>query len=480
MQSIDNKPHKPIRCFNTNKYPVNKEEYLKKIKILSCVLPISRMIFSSRSGNPERRILLGYLTYMLIGFLLLMLPVSRNADTGWLDNLFTAVSAVSTTGLATLDIPAAYTIFGQCVILVLIQIGGIGYMTMSSYIFFRISHQSDRSDRLLINASFSRPQGMPLQDLVSNIIHFTFIFELLGFISFFFALHNADVPLAGWKALFLSISSFCTAGFSPFSDSLCSFSDNIAINLTVAVLSYAGAMGFIVITDILYKIRKRGYLLTFTTKVIMIVTVIMTAGGTLILFFSPVMTTVHGWWNRLLMSFFQTMSAMTTVGFNTIDLSTLKVGPILVFSLIMFIGASPSGTGGGVKSTSVTAVWGFVISKLGLRRGITFLGREIPHYRVETALTSIIVYGTMIFLGCIVLSYCEPYPLSQILFEASSAIGTVGLSTGITPELSVAGKITIIVLMYIGRIGVITFGTALVGRLKEKNRNWHKKEDLAA
>lgn len=174
------------------------------------------------------------------------------------------------------------------------------------------------------------------------------------------------------------------------------------------------------------------------------------------------------------------MSEMTTVGFNTVDLSTLRVGPILVFALIMFIGASPSGTGGGVKSTSVSAVWGFVISKLGLRKDVTFLGRHIPHYRVDTALTSIIVYGLMIFLGCVTLSYSEPFPLSQILFESASAIGTVGLSTGITPELSTVGKVTIIVLMYIGRVGVITFGTALIGRLKERNRQAQRHEDLAA
>lgn len=456
----------------------NKARFVKKIR--SFAFPIGGMIFSRGSGSPERRILLGYLTYMLVGFLLLMLPVSTRVEAAWVDNLFTAVSAVSTTGLATVDIPATYTIFGQCVILLLIQIGGIGYMTMSSYIFFRISHHAAGNDRLLINTAFSRPQGMPLEDLVSNIVHFTLIFELLGFLSFFFALYYEGVPLAGWNALFLSISSFCTAGFSPFSDSLCGFSDNIAINLTVAALSYVGAMGFIVITDMIYKLKKRGYELTFTTRVIMIVTAIMTIGGTLILFFSPTVSTAGSRGDRMLISFFQTMSAMTTVGFNTVDLGALKVGPILVFSLIMFIGASPSGTGGGVKSTSVSAVWGFIVSKLGLRTRITFMGREIPHYRVDTALTSIIAYGVMIFLGCIVLSYCEPFSLSQILFEASSAIGTVGLSTGITPLLSVAGKMAVIVLMYVGRIGVITFGTALVGRLKEKKRNRVRKDDLVA
>ena len=161
------------------------------------------------------------------------------------------------------------------------------------------------------------------------------------------------------------------------------------------------------------------------------------------------------------------------------DLSTLAVGPILIFSLIMFVGASPSGTGGGVKCTSVSAAWGFVVSKLGLRKDVTFLGRAIPAYRIDTALSSIIVYGAMIFLACVVLSYSEPFKLSQILFEATSAIGTVGLSTGITPELSPVGKWMIIVMMYVGRVGVITFGSALLVRTKNKYAGPHKESDLA-
>lgn len=133
---------------------------------------------------PEKNILLGYLIYMLGGFLLLMIPASRTGEIDWVDNLFTAVSAVSTTGLATIDIPASYTIFGQGVLLFLIQIGGIGYMTMSSYIIFRITHHADYTQPVM-DRSISRPRGMQLQDLVRNIIHFTFILELLGFISFF-------------------------------------------------------------------------------------------------------------------------------------------------------------------------------------------------------------------------------------------------------------------------------------------------------
>lgn len=422
------------------------------------------LTFGHYSDVPERNIILGYALYILIGFGLLMLPVSCAVPCWWIDNLFTAASALSTTGLASVDIPGVYTVFGQCVILLLVQLGAVGYMTLSTYIMYRLTHHATGYANKVMGASLGIPSGIRLRDLVNSVVHFTLVFEILGFVSFLVTFISLDVPSAAWNAFFLSISSFCTAGFSPFSDSLCMFCDNIAVNLTVAVLSYAGAMGFIVITDITRKLRDRRYHITFTSKVIFLVTGIMTVGGTVALFLSPGMAAGGSAAHRLLLSFFQTMSAMTTVGFNTVDLSFLRAGPILVFSLIMFIGASPSGTGGGVKSTSVTAVWGFVKSKLGLSREVTFMGRIIPSYRVDSALTSVLVYGAVIFVGCVILAYTEPFKLSQILFEATSAIGTVGLSTGITPELTSAGKLVLITLMYIGRAGVITVGSALVVR----------------
>jgi len=437
------------------------------------------MMFGYESDIPERNVLIGYLGYLTIGFLCLMLPISHNADTAWLDDLFTAVSAISTTGLATVDIATTYSTFGQCIILALVQIGGIGYMTLSSYLLYRVTHHFNSATGKVMNVSMSVPFGMNLKDLVYNTIHFTLFIELIGFIAFYITLAYLNTPVPAWNALFLSISSFCTAGFSPFNNSLCDFSDNLGINITVALLSYAGAMGFIVITDISYKLRNSNYTLTFTSKVILLITFIITVGGTFTLMFSPTDAISQNWTHRVLLSFFQTMSAMTTVGFNTIDLSTIGVGAILVFSFIMFIGASPSGTGGGVKCTTVSATWGFVLSKLGLRKNVTFLGRSIPFYRVESALLSIIVYGTMIFIGCIILSYSEPFSLSKILFEATSAIGTVGLSTGITSELSTIGKFVIIALMYIGRVGVLTFGTALLAHTKKLHEQSVSETDLA-
>jgi len=436
--------------------------------------------FGRKWNIPERNILVGYAVYMVIGFLLLVLPWAHRHDVGWLDHLFTAASALSTTGLSTVDVGTTYTLFGQAVILALIQLGGIGYMTVSSYVIYRVTHHAMGYTDRLMSTSIAVPYGMSLRELVNNVVHFTLVFEAVGFVAFYPALLHTGAEMPGWNAMFLAISTFCTAGFSPFSDSLCSFADNVAVNLTVAVLSYAGAMGFIFITDISNKLRKKNYSISFTSKVIMLITGIMTVGGTVILAVSPDTVPEAGWGHRIAASFFQTMSAMTTVGYNTIDLSALRAAPILVFAMIMFIGASPSGTGGGVKCTSVSAVWGFVLAKLGLRDEVTFLGHKIPYYRVNTALTSVIVYGLMIFLGCVVLSYTEPFSLSQILFEATSAIGTVGLSTGITPDLSPAGKITVITLMYVGRVGVVTFGSALLARTRRNGVRPARESDLVA
>lgn len=439
------------------------------------------LTFGYRSDIPERNILVGYLVYILIGFGLLMLPWSTTdgSHAGAIDHLFTAVSAVSTTGLATVDIGSTYTMFGQAVVMLLVLFGAIGYMTMSSYIMFRLTHHSTVHCSRVMNTAIQIPCGMRLPELVNNVVHFTILLELLGFISFAILLSHAHVDMPLWNALFLSVSSFGTAGFSLFSDNLCRFSDNLGINLTVAALSYAGAMGFIVMTDITNKLYRPGYCISFTTKVIVLITAIMTIGGTMILTFSPIEDGAHGEGHKILVSFFQTMSAMTTVGYNTMDLSGLHAGPVLVFSLIMFIGASPSGTGGGVKCTSVSAVWGFIMSKLRLRDNVTFLRRSIPSYRVDSALTNVIAYGGMIFIGCFLLCYTEPYRLSSILFEATSALGTVGLSTGITPTLSPVGKMVVMMLMYVGRVGVITFGSALAIRAERRNST-PKERDLVA
>ncbi len=422
------------------------------------------MTFGCDSKIPERNIAMGYMFYIVLGCVLLCLPwANTDASTAtFIDHLFTVTSAVSTTGLSTVDIPGTYTMFGMVVILFLIQMGAIGYMTISSFLMLHLTHKmSDRTSRI-IGSTISAPFGMSISSVVNSIICFTFLIETAGFVALWITFSCYDVSTPAWVALFISISSFCTAGFSPFADSLCMFSDSYALNIIVALLSYSGAMGFIVMTDLRNKLIDRHYKITFTSRVIIAITCWMTIIGMAFLVIFPSSAQSHDFSTRCLEAFFQTMSAMTTVGFNTFDLATLPMISALVLSMIMFIGASPSGTGGGMKSTTVSAVYAFVVSMLRGKKYVALRGNKLPFYRVNQALTNIIVYGTVLILGVTALSITDGFSLSDTLFEATSALGTVGISLGITPELSVAGKLIVVVLMYVGRIGVITLAAAMM------------------
>ena len=435
------------------------------------------LIYGRFSRYPQRNIALGYLLYSTIGFLLLLLPWSHRIACSPIDDLFSAVSAVSTTGLSTVDTSTTYSYFGQIILLILIQLGGIGYMTLSSYIFYRMTHHSLRYSDEVLKTSIALPEGLSMRTLVRNILLFTFGFEAIGAVLLYicFLAKGLDSPL--WNAIFISISSFCTAGFSPFSDSLCSLRDSVMVNIVVTMLAYGGGMGFIVITDCLQKIRDREHKVSFTTKVIVFITSLLTIIGTAILAISS-----HDQFQDvghcLLSSFFHTMSAMTTVGFNTIDISSLSIFAVLVLCLIMFVGASPSGTGGGVKSTSISAIYAFVKSRLRPNSEIQIMGHKLPWYRVDNALTNFVLYLVVFFSGLLILVAVEPLELSDLLFETLSALGTVGLSLGITSSLSILGKIVIIVIMFIGRIGVITFASALLNRIM-RHKGPIQKDDLA-
>ncbi len=423
------------------------------------------LTFGCDSSVPERNIALAYLFYILLGFGILLLPWSHTAAAcSVVDDLFTAVSAVSTTGLATVNIPAAYTPFGQCVILLLVQIGSIGYMTISAYLMLHLARRIPERNFKVIRTALPTPGELSVKRLIDNVVHFTLIFELAGFIALWIAFGSSGVEHPAWDALFISISSFGTAGFSTFQDSLCSFRDNLPVNIIVSVLSFAGAMGFIVITDIRNKCTNWRYRVTFTTRVILAMTTAMTVAGTAVLTAFPASGQSEGFAPRVLEAFFQTMSAMTTVGYNTFDLATLAPASVLVLTVIMFVGASPSGTGGGVKCTTISAVYAFVLSRLRGDDKVTLRGNRLPDNRVDSALASILIYGAALLAGVVLLVLSEDTPMPSLLFEAASALGTVGISLGVTPELSVFGKLVVALLMYIGRIGVLNLGIALSTR----------------
>ena len=367
-----------------------------------------------KSDYPQRQLLLGYLVYSILGTLLLSLPFCCRDGISIVDNLFSAVSALSTTGLSTVDVSSDYTFWGQLVILLLIQLGGL---------------------------------------------------EIMGVLLLYpyFLLHDVDNPL--WSALFHSVSAFCTAGFSIFSDNLMQFQTDWYVNFVVAILSYMGAMGFIMMTDVLRKLRHHDYRISFTTKVIAVITTGLTIWSTLHLFFEPTLQGLPTT-DRLLASWFHSMSAITTVGFNTIDTSTVCAVTMIILSFSMYIGASPSGTGGGLKSTTLSALYAYTKNKLGLRKDISLAGNKVPTYRVDAALTTAVFYTLILAVGIYLLTLFEGdrQCFLDIVFEATSALATAGLSSGILSTIGIGSKLVLIVLMFIGRVGVITLGNVMLVR----------------
>lgn len=437
------------------------------------------LTFGYISKHPHRQLVFGYLSYVVAGTLLLCLPFMTAEHVGVLDHLFSATSAVSTTGLATVDVSAVYTFWGKLVILLLIQLGGLGYMTISSFVMLSLTRHFTIIKRGILNAEFTMPGNINVKNLVISVVGFTALFETLGIVLLYYQFRGYGIDEPMWAAVFHSISSFCTAGFSTFPDSLMQFKSDWGINLVVMALSYAGAMGFIVMYDFWKKLTSRGYQITFTTKVIVVVTAVLTTLATLQMFLFEESFADYAWSDRLLFSLFQTVSALTTVGFNTVNIGLLMPITLMSLTMIMYFGASPSGTGGGLKTTTLSATVAFVQSKLGFHRNVTLCGRILPTYRVDTALATFVLYTTIVFLGSYVLTATEKFDYLSLLFESVSALGTVGISTGITPELSSAGKCVLIVLMYIGRVGVLTLGYSMLYRMKQRTKQIYKNDDLA-
>lgn len=427
---------------------------------------VSWLSFSCKTEYPQRQLAFGYLLYSVIGALLLCLPFCRNQSISVIDNAFTSVSALSTTGLSTIDVAESYTFWGQLVILLLIQLGGLGYMTFTSYIIFRTTHHLGDEQARMFHTQFSFPDKMESDRMVSNIVNFAFAFELLGMVLLFpyFLIQGVENPL--WSAIFHSISAFCTAGFSIYSDSLMQFQCDWYVNIVIALLSYMGAMGFIMMTDVWCKIRNRTYKISFTTKVIFAITTGITIWSTLHLyFFEPSFASLKGT-DRLLAAWFQSMSAITTVGFNTVDVSAVSAISMIALCFSMYVGASPSGTGGGLKSTTLSAVWAYTKSKLGLRKDISLAGNKVPAYRVDAALATIVFYTSILSVGIYLLTIFEGTSQNflNITFDAISSLATVGLSSGMVSSAGLCSKLVLIVMMFVGRIGVITLGNVMLVR----------------
>lgn len=416
-------------------------------------------------GLPTPRLLLvGYLTYMLVGWALLSLPWLQSTTLSLIDTLFIAASAVSTTGLVTVDPGQSFNLGGELVILILIQLGGLGYMTVGSIIAVTLRQRLSLAQSHALIGGFNLPVGFNLRRFVVELAAFTFAAELIGALILWIQFAGAGVERPIWNAIFHSVSAFCTAGFSLFPDSLERFRADVGVNFTIAALAYLGAIGFLVFSDLWENLTRQRKGLAFSTRVILVTTFAFSVFGTvLLMIFEPGIAALPAD-ERTLAAFFQAMTSTTTVGFNTIPISALAPATILLAYLLMMFGASPAGTGGGLKSTTLATMLGLIICTLRGSREVNLFGHPLPSERIQIASATVMFYLLTLLVSIFILLLLETAPFQVLAFEAISALGTVGLSAGATGVLGTSGKLVIIALMFIGRVGILSFGLAIISR----------------
>jgi trk system potassium uptake protein TrkH len=435
------------------------------------------------STRPAQAVLLSFLSVIIVGTLLLMLPyaVSGGTRLGFVDSLFTATSAVCVTGLIVVDTATRFSVIGKTVILLLIQIGGLGIMVLSYFMIFLFRMKLTLERTLIASYVLDEKDVTSLHGVLRSIISATLIIEFIGFLLLLvafggiFGFHRESMYIS----LFHSVSAFCNAGFSLFSDNLVTLKHHFLVNAVIAVLILLGGFSFSVLQNV-YRVlgnrlqrlvgirEKKRDALSLNSKAVLTVSSLLVASGTLIIYAFE-----HGnsilplpMKSQYLASFFQSVT-LRTAGFNTIEFADLNRFTYLFMILFMFIGGASGSTAGGVKVNTIAVIGGYVNGIIKNRDEITVFKHSITSDAINRAFFILLLYAIFVFSGTLVLTMTEQFDSIQILFEVVSAIGTVGLSTGITSNLTITGKLVIVLLMFIGRVGPLTVFIALSQRKKQ-------------
>lgn len=432
----------------------------------------------TKAITPTQTLLSGFVFLTAIGTILLLLPVAaaEGRTVTFIDALFMSASAVTTTGLITVDTGSHLSFFGHNVLLMLIQVSGLGYMIFIVLLALGVGGRFTIGERLLFSESIAKPTSFHIRKFIKSIIVFTALFELFGALGlgFYFA-QRMPLGEAAFSAVFHSVSAFCTAGFSLYTDNLTAYADHFMVNAIVSIVAVAGGIGFFVLYDAANLIRgilrhNHPLKLSDHTKLVFVMTALLmvTGGIMLFLFEGSRQSTGEG----IITAFFQAISASSTTGFNTVDIGAMSMTSLLVITGLMFIGASPGSTGGGIKTTSFGIILLFILSVLTNRPGVSAFRRTIAMSTVARALGIGCMAALFLSVASLVLVATEGPQLMQVVFEAVSAFTNTGLSTGITPSLSVSGKLVIIVIMLIGRVGPLAIGYTLLGRIEPKRYSY--------
>ncbi len=431
------------------------------------------MLCRKRRLSSFQIIILGFAGVILLGALLLMLPISATARcvTPFHEALFTATSAVCVTGLVVQDTGSYWSVFGQAVILTLIQIGGLGVVTVAASFALLSGRRISLMQRSIMQDAISAPKVGGIVRLTRFILRGTFLIELIGALAML-PVFCHDYGWRGiWMAVFHSISAFCNAGFDILGTnnnlypSLTGYVQNPVINITIMLLIITGGIGFLTWDDICEnKLHFHRY--RMQSKVIVIVTLVLIVLPALFFFFADFGALPLG--ERIQAALFQSVTPRTA-GFNTVDLSAMSGASLGVMILLMLIGGSPGSTAGGMKTTTLAVLLANAAATFRRRDSAQFFGRRLDCGAVKTAATILTMYLALFFGGGVFISIYENLPLSSCLYEAASAVGTVGLTLGITPQLHIPSQMVLIVLMYLGRVGGLTLIYAALSGKKTSN-----------
>ncbi len=428
--------------------------------------------------NPSQLLILVFSIFIILGTILLKLPWATTTSISWLDALFTATSAMTVTGLAVVDTETTYTLFGEIVIASLIQLGGLGIMSFAVLIFMVLGKKIGFRERILVQQSMNQTSLGGVVQLVRNLFIFSLAIEFIAMV----LLSLRWVPELGWSkgiyySFFHSISAFNNAGFALWSDGLSRYVGDPIINIVITLLFIIGGLGFTVLADLKNKNTFRK--LSLHSKIMIIGTFSINIFAMFIIFILEYgnpntlgsLSFVEQWWA----SYFQAVTTRTA-GFNTLDIGSLSDPTIHFMILLMFVGAGSASTGGGIKLTTFIVILLAVGTYLKGKNEIVVARRTVSETIIFRSLAITMISLTLIFLAIFVLTITEEAAFLPIVFEVVSAFGTVGLSMGITGTLSIIGKLVIIIVMFAGKLGPLTFAFSLARQEKSKIR--YPQEDV--
>ncbi|MGW8272075.1 MAG: TrkH family potassium uptake protein [Thermodesulfovibrionales bacterium] len=430
--------------------------------------------------SPPQVLIFGFVSFILVGTLLLLLPMSTPEGISFVDALFTSTSAVCVTGLIVKDTPLDFTVFGQIVILCLVQIGGFGYMTSATILFLLLGKRIGISERLVMKDALNVASLEGIVRFTKAVVLMTLIFEGVGALLLAVRFLRFSPPgKALFDGVFLAVSAFNNAGFSVFSDNLVGFRGDAMVTLVITSLIIAGGVGFIAVSDVHSFLRRRSPRVSVHTKTVFLTTtVLIVLAASLIYAFersNPLTLSEMPAREQILASYFAAVTPRTA-GFNTVDYAKLSPDTLVFTMLLMFIGASPGSTGGGVKTTTVAIVLAGFWATLRNTRDATLFRRRIPAAVLSRSLMLIVFSLSLILLFSLLIMRAERVSILPAAFEVTSAFATVGLSLGdggvrsLSAGFGPLGKMLICAVMFIGRLGPLTLAIAVIRSREERYR----------